>query len=257
MNDLGAELAAIAADLRAVLEEARSRGVLLEEAADLPTAIPWVGEGPPIEAPAALASARDAWVEIAAEAEAPPPRETLDAIRADLGDCRRCGLCKDRHNLVFGVGTPAAELVIVGEGPGHDEDLKGEPFVGPAGQMLDRMLSNVLGLAREQVYIANVVKCRPPGNRNPLPDEIAMCLPYLHRQLESIRPKWMLVLGSVALRALFGQETGIMKARGQWLEWRGIAVMPTFHPAYLLRNPDEKKRTFEDLKLLKARMAQA
>ena len=253
MNDLGAELAAIAADIRAILDDTRSRGVLAEPEAALPAASPWVSDtlAAPDAAPAA--DSLDPWVALAAP---PPvaPAERLAAVRDDLGDCRRCGLCKDRHNIVFGVGAESAELVVVGEGPGHDEDLKGEPFVGPAGQMLDRMLLNVLGLAREQVYIANVVKCRPPGNRNPLPEEISACKPFLERQLLAIRPKVILVLGAIALRALTGSDQGISKQRGLWHDWRGIEVLPTFHPAYLLRNPDEKKKTFEDLKKLKVRL---
>lgn len=253
MNDLGAELAAIAADLRALLDDTSGRGVLAESEAPLPAVIPWVSDGV-TEAPVAPpSSSLDQWAALAAT-PLEAPHESLTAIRADLGDCRRCGLCAGRHNIVFGVGTEQADLVVVGEAPGHDDDLTGEPFVGPAGQMLDRMLLNVLGLPREQVYIANIVKCRPPGNRNPLPDEIAACRPFLERQLLAIRPKLILVLGSVALRALLGTDQGILKLRGQWTSWRDIEVLPTFHPAYLLRNPDEKKKTFEDLKKLKTRL---
>jgi uracil-DNA glycosylase len=181
------------------------------------------------------------------------PAVRVQRVRDELGDCRRCGLCKARRSIVFGVGDPDADLVIIGEGPGEQEDLKGEPFVGPAGQMLDKMLENVLQLRREQVYITNVVKCRPPKNRNPEPDEVESCRPFLEAQLTAIRPKLVLVLGSVACRALFGSDLGITRARGAWHEYAGIPVMPTFHPAYLLRKPEDKKYTFEDLKTLRVR----
>jgi uracil-DNA glycosylase family 4 len=207
---------------------------------------------------AASPAAASRWATLAASARdeaavaAATGAEGLRRIREDLGDCRRCGLCTSRRSIVYGVGDPDADLMIVGEGPGHDEDLSGEPFVGPAGQMLDKMLENVLKLRRDQVYIANVVKCRPPANRNPAPDEVAACAPFLERQIRAVRPQAMLVLGNVAMKALFQVETGIMRQRGQWLEWSGTPTMPTFHPAYLLRNPDDKRKTFDDLKALKA-----
>lgn len=253
-------LAELAADLRAVLEDEALRGAWAEPAdAPLPEAI-----APP-EAPArpaepnpvvATAASAGAWAAIASQArsEGPSHGVLLDRVRQDLGDCRRCELCKERRQIVFGVGDPAADLVVCGEAPGYHEDQKGEPFVGPAGEMLDKMLVNVLGLKRQQVYILNVVKCRPPKNRNPLPPEIAACRPFLEAQLDAIRPKLLLVLGSVALNALFGPGPGgITQARGKWLEYRGIPTLPTFHPAYLLRQPDDKRKTFEDLKVLKAR----
>jgi DNA polymerase len=165
-------------------------------------------------------------------------------------------LCRERKQIVFGVGSPDAELVVVGEAPGYQEDQDGEPFVGPAGQMLDRMLENVLGLARAQVYILNVVKCRPPKNRNPLPEELDACRPFLEGQLRALRPRVLLVLGSVAYRALFRSEAGITRSRGRWHEYGGVPALPTFHPAYLLRTPEDKKLTFEDLKALKARMVE-
>lgn len=253
MNDLGAELAAIAADLRAILDDTRGRGVLAESETPLPIALPWVSDSvSEAEAPPAVA-ATDPWVALAVPPPAAPP-ETLTAVRDDLGDCRRCGLCAERHTIVFGVGAEQAVLMVVGDGPGHDEDLGGEPFVGPAGQMLDRMLLNVLGLSRAQVYLTNVVKCRPPGNRNPRPDELAACQPFLERQILAVQPRVILVLGAVALRALTGAGQGLLKQRGHWLTWRNIEVLPTFHPDHLLRNPDEKKRAFEDLKKLKTRL---
>lgn len=158
---------------------------------------------------------------------------------------------------MFGVGDPDADLVVVGEAPGYHEDQQGEPFVGPAGQMLDKMLENVLGLRRNQVYILNVVKCRPPKNRNPLPDEVDACRPFLDGQLAAIAPKVILVLGSVAYRAMFRSDAGIKRSRGRWHEHAGAdgptPAMPTFHPAYLLRTPEDKKFTFDDLKAVRQR----
>ncbi|HMV69029.1 MAG TPA: uracil-DNA glycosylase, partial [Myxococcota bacterium] len=181
-----------------------------------------------------------------------PPAEDLGAVRADLGDCRRCKLCEGRRQIVFGVGDPEADLMVIGEGPGEQEDLRGEPFVGPAGEMLDRMLENVLGLGRSKVYIANVVKCRPPGNRNPDLDEVAACLPFLERQILAVQPKLILILGGVALQHVL-KINGITRNRGKELAWRTIPTIPTFHPAYLLRQPGDKKLTFEDLKLARRR----
>ncbi|MCB9669323.1 MAG: uracil-DNA glycosylase [Alphaproteobacteria bacterium] len=186
----------------------------------------------------------------------------MRAVRDELGDCSRCDLCKARKNIVFGVGDPSADLVVIGEGPGEQEDLQGEPFVGPAGQMLDKMLENVLGLRRDQVYILNVVKCRPPRNRNPLPEEVDACMPFLRAQLRALRPKLGLVLGSVAYKALLQTTQGITRSRGRWHVWRDphsdlvLPVLPTFHPAYLLRQPQDKRLTFADLKDLRARYDQ-
>lgn len=188
----------------------------------------------------------------------PGAKERLDAVREVLGDCVRCGLHRERKSLVFGVGDPAARLVVVGEGPGREEDERGEPFVGPAGGLLDAMLERVLGLRREQVYILNMVKCRPPNNRNPEHDELLACRPFVRAQLAAIRPELVLVLGSVASKALLEQP--ISAVRGQWqeLRWPGGSsrVMPTFHPAYLLRKPEDKRLTFEDLKLLKGALGE-
>lgn len=179
----------------------------------------------------------------------------LDGVREVLGECTRCPLHAGRRNIVFGVGAPRARVMVVGEGPGANEDAQGEPFVGKAGQMLDKMLENVLGLGRGDVYISNVVKCRPPGNRNPQADEIARCMPFLKAQLRVIRPEVVLVLGSVACRAVFDTTMGVTRLRGNWQELPyegGVArAMPTFHPAYLLRTPADKRLTFEDLKQVK------
>ena len=175
--------------------------------------------------------------------------EPLLAIRSGLGDCTRCKLHGGRTRLVFGVGNPSAELMFVGEGPGADEDLQGEPFVGRAGQLLTKMIE-AMGFARSEVYIANVVKCRPPGNRDPEPDEIAACEPFLKAQIAAIRPRVVVALGRFAVQTLLRDATPISRQRGRWREYEGVRLMPTFHPAYLLRNPAEKKPAWEDLQLV-------
>jgi len=173
----------------------------------------------------------------------------LRAIRADLGDCTRCKLHGGRTHLVFGVGDPAAQLMFVGEGPGADEDQQGEPFVGRAGQLLTKMIE-AMGFARSDVYIANVVKCRPPGNRDPEPDEIESCEPFLKAQIAAIRPRVIVALGRFAVQTLLHDATPISRLRGKWREYEGVKLMPTFHPAYLLRSPAEKKPAWEDLQLV-------
>ena len=172
--------------------------------------------------------------------------ETLDEIRNDLGDCRRCKLWKGRTNIVYGTGNPQARLVFVGEGPGYDEDRQGEPFVGKAGQLLTKIIE-AMKLSRDRVYICNVVKCRPPDNRNPEPDEINACFPFLKRQLEAISPDIICALGSVAANSLLEKEVFISRVRGKFFDYKGIKVMPTYHPAYLLRNPEKKKDVWEDV----------
>ena len=183
-----------------------------------------------------------------------PPR--LDEVRRTLGDCRRCKLCSGRKNLVFGVGNPKARLVFVGEGPGAEEDNQGIPFVGAAGQLLTKMIV-AMGYGRDEVYICNVVKCRPPGNRNPEPDEIEACQPFLEAQLNAIRPSVIIALGKFAAQTLLRTDTPITRLRGQWREYVGIPLMPTFHPAYLLRNPAEKKSAWIDLQAVMARFPKA
>jgi DNA polymerase len=170
-------------------------------------------------------------------------------VRGELGECSRCKLAGGRTNLVFGVGRPDAELLFVGEGPGADEDAQGEPFVGKAGQLLTRMIE-AMGLRREDVYIANVVKCRPPGNRDPEPDEIAACEPFLKAQIAALSPRIIVALGRFAVQTLLRDTTPITRQRGRWREYEGVKLMPTFHPAYLFRNPGEKKKAWEDLKLV-------
>jgi uracil-DNA glycosylase len=171
----------------------------------------------------------------------------LEAVRSEIGECTRCKLHRGRTNIVFGVGNPEARLMFVGEAPGEDEDLQGYPFVGKAGQLLTKMIE-AMGLRREDVYICNTVKCRPPNNRNPEPDELLACEPFLKGQLGAVKPEAIVTLGKFAAQALLREQTPITRLRGQWREYEGVPVMPTFHPAYLLRSPGEKGKVWEDLK---------
>lgn len=181
-----------------------------------------------------------------------PSRPTLADIRAELGDCRRCKLWRLRTQIVFGVGNPQAELMLIGEAPGAEEDRQGEPFVGAAGQLLTRLLTK-LGLQRQEVYIANIIKCRPPRNRDPEPDEVAACLPFLIKQIEAIQPLIIVTLGRIALQNLLAAKIPLGQVRGKWQQWRGIPVMPTFHPSYLLRAPQERIKTWEDMQAVMAK----
>jgi DNA polymerase len=174
---------------------------------------------------------------------------TLEQVREELGDCQRCKLWSTRTRLVFGDGDPQARLVFVGEGPGRDEDLQGLPFVGRAGQLLTRIIQSI-NLKRSQVYICNIIKCRPPGNRNPQPDEIASCEPFLVKQLEAIRPQLICALGTFAAQTLLRTKQPISRLRGRFHSYHGIKLMPTFHPAYLLRNPHDKRLVWEDMQLI-------
>jgi len=171
----------------------------------------------------------------------------LEALRAEIGDCRRCKLHHKRTHLVFGEGSPGARLVFVGEGPGKEEDVAGRPFVGEAGKLLDRIIK-AMGLTRKAVYICNVVKCRPPKNRDPEGDEVGQCLPFLEQQIQIIRPEVICCLGRVACQSLLADDFKIKSGRGKWHSYLGIPVMPTFHPAYLLRYPSEKRQVWEDVK---------
>jgi uracil-DNA glycosylase family 4 len=173
--------------------------------------------------------------------------QTLEELRAEIGDCRRCKLCSGRTHIVFGVGNPQAELMFIGEGPGRDEDLKGEPFVGRAGQLLTEIITKGMKMRREDVYIANVVKCRPPENRNPEPDEIAACEPFLVKQIELVQPRVIVALGTFAAQTLLKSKTPISRLRGVWHTYQGIKLMPTLHPAYLLRNPQDKRLVWQDI----------
>jgi DNA polymerase len=211
-----------------------------------------VDEPPPAEAAQSV-------LPLLGDEDAPPdPAAALDEIRTRLGECTRCKLHERRTNVVFGVGSPRAKLMFVGEGPGADEDAQGEPFVGRAGKKLDEMIV-AIGLRREDVYIANIVKCRPPDNRDPQPDEVATCSPFLFEQITAIRPKVIVALGSPATKTLLNTRVGITKLRGTWQSCAGVPVMPTFHPAYLLRayTPENRRKVWDDLKAARARMDEA
>jgi DNA polymerase len=250
VENLRDELAATIAELRAYLNWVAEGGavfVAAAPAAAAPVVVSVVGpvKPPSVGTPAAKAPPAD---RVAAEREkrASLPVVSLEDVRAQIGECTLCKLHKGRHTIVFGVGNPNARLMFVGEAPGEDEDLKGEPFVGKAGQLLTRMIE-AMGLRREDVYICNTVKCRPPNNRNPEADELAACEPFLKGQLAAVKPEVIVTLGKFAAQALLRDQTPITRLRGQWREYEGIPVMPTFHPAYLLRSPQEKAKVWEDL----------
>jgi len=222
--------AELAVALRSYLEELKDTGV---------DALPIGATGPAAFEETGSATGMMAAVETTAA-------ETLEDIRNDLGDCRRCLLCKTRKNLVFGVGSSSANVLFVGEAPGRDEDLQGEPFVGEAGQLLTKMIK-AMGYERQEVYICNVLKCSPPENRNPSPEEIAECSPFLLRQVRSIAPKAIVALGTFASQTLLETREPISKLRGRFHDYHGIPLMPTFHPAFLLRSPEKKREVWEDL----------
>ncbi len=180
-------------------------------------------------------------------------KERLDELDQLLKNCTLCKLCKERNKLVFGDGNPDADLVFVGEGPGYDEDRQGLPFVGKAGQLLTKMIQ-AMKLQRKDVYICNVVKCHPPGNRNPSPDEIVSCEPFLLQQLDIIQPKVIVALGKFAAQSLLQTNETISRLRGVWHDYHGIDLMPTFHPAYLLRNPNDKRKAWEDLQSVMSKL---
>jgi len=175
--------------------------------------------------------------------------ETLENIREDLGDCRRCGLYKNRKHIVFGEGDPGARLIFVGEGPGFEEDKQGRPFVGPAGQLLTKIIT-AINMTRESVYICNIVKCRPPDNRNPATDEAAACKSFLIRQINTIKPDFICALGSVAARNLLDTTKTVSMLRNRFHDYERARLMVTYHPAYLLRNPEKKRDAWEDMKML-------
>jgi len=218
----------------------------------------WSEEG--VDGPPARRAepARAAAVAQPAVAEAAPRRAdapTLEQVRADLGECTRCRLHRGRTQLVFGDGDPHAALMFIGEGPGEQEDLQGLPFVGRAGELLTRMIERGLGIPRSSVYICNIVKCRPPENRTPLADEVSTCRPFLDGQIDAVAPRAIVTLGKPASSLLLGRDVSITRVRGVWHEYRGIPVMPTFHPAFLLRQYTEQNRrlVWEDLKAAKDR----
>jgi DNA polymerase len=232
----------------------------------LPATAPTRAAAPKAAVPAASVPARDGVSSRdAAAGAASPPRPasapiemlsrypglektaTLEELRAFIGDCQRCKLAPLRTHLVFGVGNPEADLMFVGEAPGADEDARGEPFVGRAGQLLTDIIERGMGLRRADVYICNVIKCRPPDNRNPEADEVAACEPFLMRQIDLVQPRAIVALGTFAVQALLKVKTPISRLRGNWHEVRGVKLMPTFHPAYLLRSPGEKRWVWQDI----------
>ena len=232
----------------------------------LPATAPTRAAAPKAAVPAASALAHDGVSSRdAAAGAASPPRPasapiemlsrypglektaTLEELRAFIGDCQRCKLAPLRTHLVFGVGNPEADLMFVGEAPGADEDARGEPFVGRAGQLLTDIIERGMGLRRADVYICNVIKCRPPDNRNPEADEVAACEPFLMRQIDLVQPRAIVALGTFAVQALLKVKTPISRLRGNWHEVRGVKLMPTFHPAYLLRSPGEKRWVWQDI----------
>jgi len=250
-RDLARETAAALGAARAWLEEWVEEGI---------EAIPPAGPEPvALDAAAPATGERPA-----APATTPPPGAqpellsgfdfgeppTLERVREVLGECTRCGLCEGRSSIVFGDGNPNADLMFVGEGPGENEDREGLPFVGRAGELLTQMVERGLEVPRSQVYICNIVKCRPPGNRNPLPGEVNACRPFLDGQIDAVAPKAIVALGKPATSLLLGRDVAITRVRGSWHEYRGVPVMPTFHPAYVLRQYTEQNRrlVWEDLK---------
>ncbi len=253
MTDTRKEFLDILANVRAHLEYQRTLGVRA-------IAVPPVREA---EAPAASSPAprSTAPTPVPAPEKAAVPHVavvpvcgSLDEIRKELGECTRCKLYKGRKTIVFGEGDPMSAIVFVGEGPGFEEDQQGRPFVGPAGQLLTDIIEKGIKIKRAEVYICNIVKCRPPGNRNPEPDEVEACIRFVKQQIAVIKPKVIVTLGNVPTQNLLGTKAGITKLRGTWQEYEGIPVMPTFHPSYLLRSPGEKGKVWEDIKLVMTRM---
>ncbi|MDP8230840.1 MAG: uracil-DNA glycosylase [Candidatus Gorgyraea atricola] len=174
-------------------------------------------------------------------------KQGLESLKQKTMQCQKCSLAKTRHNVVFGSGSTSAKLMFVGEAPGYDEDMQGQPFIGKAGMLLTKIIE-AMGLKRQDVYICNILKCRPANNRNPLPEEISECIDYLHKQIGNIKPNVICGLGKFASQTLLNTETQISKLRGNWHEFKGIKFMPTYHPAYLLRNSSEKKLVWQDMK---------
>ncbi|MEO0592069.1 MAG: uracil-DNA glycosylase [Myxococcota bacterium] len=228
--------ATVVADDASATRTDRRRGAVADSGSGLP---PTLGLLP--ELPSELASLSSTGA------------DGLADVRAVLGECTRCPLHRGRGTIVFGVGDPQARLMFIGEAPGRDEDLQGEPFVGRAGQLLTRMIA-AMSLRRDDVYIANIVKCRPPRNRDPEPNEVHSCEPFLKAQIRAIEPEVIVALGKYAAQTLLGRKTPISRLRGTWSSYEGIALMPTFHPAYLLRNPAEKRPVWQDLQAVMERL---
>ncbi len=233
---------------RAALTEWIEEGVETR-IAPLPARPGELNEGAPTQPPTASPQAPPA------AATPSPDGTTLDRVRQELGECTRCGLCEGRSQIVFGDGNPEADLMFIGEGPGEQEDRRGVPFVGRAGELLTQMIEKGLQIPRSSVYICNIVKCRPPNNRTPLPAEVAACKPFLDGQIDAVRPKVIVALGKPATSLVLGRDVAITRLRGSWQECRGIPVMPTFHPAYVLRQYTLENRglVWDDLKAALAR----
>ncbi|HLX04964.1 MAG TPA: uracil-DNA glycosylase, partial [Candidatus Binatus sp.] len=228
----------LVATIRDYVEQLREEGM---EGLPAPTSpAPFATANPPLVTPSKADSAPMA-AELFSKYPGLEKTSTLDELREFIGDCQRCKLAPRRTNLVFGVGNPNADLMFVGEAPGADEDARGEPFVGRAGQLLTDIIERGMGIRREDVYICNVIKCRPPDNRNPEPDEVVACEPFLFRQIDLVRPRAIVGLGTFAVQAVLKVKIPISKLRGNWQDFRGIRFMPTFHPAYLLRTPGDKR----------------
>jgi len=217
------------------LDAGRARSVPEHLAAEMTSVTP---DSSPVEAPEAVSSDQ---------------ASILGEMARSISDCQLCALCKGRTQTVFGVGNPNARLMFIGEAPGRDEDLQGEPFVGRAGQLLTDIIK-AMKLTRDDVYIANVVKCRPPENRNPEPEEMDSCRPFILKQIEVIKPEVIVTLGKVPLEGLFRKSMAISRMRGSWLSFENIKLMPTYHPAYLLRNPAAKRDVWSDMKLVMAEL---
>ena len=255
MTDIRKELLEIIADVRAHLEYQKTLGVrqiavpIVED-----RAVP--GRPAPVDAvvPSSPAKPSPAVPEIPSAIDRVPVCGSLDEIRKEIGECTRCKLYQGRKTIVFGEGAPEAAIVFVGEGPGYEEDQQGRPFVGAAGQLLTDIIEKGMKIKRAEVYICNIVKCRPPGNRNPEPDEVAACIGFVKQQIAVIRPKVIVTLGNVPTQNLLGTKEGITRMRGKWQEYEGIPVMPTFHPSYLLRSPGEKKWVWVDIKKVMERL---
>jgi uracil-DNA glycosylase len=237
------ELVAWIASAREWLGEFAEEGI---ERAPAPPSAPVVAAPAPASQPLSLFDERPAWGD----------GTTLEGVRAALGECTRCRLCEERTQIVFGDGNPGAELMFVGEGPGAEEDRTGLPFVGRAGELLTAMIEKGLGIPRNEVYICNIVKCRPPGNRTPLADEARTCGEFLDGQIAAVRPKVIVALGKPATSLLLGREVAITRVRGTWQSYKGIPLMPTFHPAFVLRQYTEENRraVWSDLRAALARV---
>jgi uracil-DNA glycosylase family 4 len=247
MNSNNREFLDLVTQVRMHLEYQRALGVTSLEVFPVKPVRPVIVEAPSQSKPRSTPAP-------ATENREPPQSDALTAVREELGDCTRCKLHTSRTTIVFGEGDPHAALVFVGEGPGFEEDRQGRPFVGAAGRLLTDIIVKGMKLKREDVYICNIVKCRPPNNRNPEPDEIETCGPFLAKQLEAIKPKVIIALGNIAAKTLLKTGEGITALRGTWKTYQGIPLMPTFHPAYLLRNPKDKALVWKDVQEVMAKL---